>query len=185
MKKKDNQSSWFNFYFDRVDSAEYTEYFKNKYSLLVGLVKSFLTCGLIKEEGIGIGSLAKVIGSGIYGSDICTNMLSLCRLNNPGIQLFREDIIDAQGKKYLPDTFAVVTHGVLEHFDDHNILKILNSYHTHVNFSIHYVPTDKYEKPSFGDERLLSTTYWVGTFKPFHYLLENDGKDLYLIFKHK
>ncbi len=184
MKKENNQSSWFEFYHNRVGSAEYLQHFRRKYSLFLSIIKSFSVCGMIKEEGIGIGTVSKLLGGSIYGSDICDRMLELCRANNPNINVWKEDIRDFN-KRYLKGTFAVATHGVLEHFQDRDIFKILNSYHNNVKFSVHYVPTILYEKPSFGDERLLPTEYWIHTFKPFYHLHENEGKDLYLIFKHK
>jgi hypothetical protein len=183
MNKEKNQSSWFEFYFNRVGSAGYEKHFREKYALLISLVKSFSLCGLIKEEGIGIGSVAKAVGGPIYGSDICPKMLELCKINNPNINVWKEDIKGE--KRFLLGTHSVVTHGVLEHFSDKDIISILDTYKGRVNFSLHYVPTDQYKEPSFGDERLLSVSYWVSKFKPFHHLTENQGKDLYLIFKHK
>lgn len=187
MNKKKNQGSWFEFYVERLGSAEYERYFKNRYSLFLELIKSLALCGTIKEEGVGLGSITKALGlepGRTYGSDICDSMLSLCRINNPGMELVREDII-FRTKFFKEDTIAVVTHGVLEHFKDCDIHRILNGYQSKVQFSLHYVPTDQYAEPSFGDERLLSPHYWASTFNPFWFETDNDGKDLYLIFKHK
>ena len=49
-----------------------------------------------------------------------------------------------------------------------------------VLFQAHYVPTSQYTSPSFGDERLLPIDYWITLVKPDYYLLDNDGKDLYM-----
>jgi len=184
-KKESQKADWFEFYKNRVESASYLEHFRNKYGLLIALVKSFSICGLIKEEGIGIGTLSKVIGGNVtYGSDICERMLMLCRANNPGIEVYREDIRSKE-KIYKRGTFSVVTHGVLEHFNNKDIHSILRTYDFNIKFSIHYVPTNEYSEPSFGDERLLPVQYWIDTFRPYHFLTENQEKDLYLIFKHK
>ena len=47
--------------------------------------------------------------------------------------------------------------------------------------SIHYVPLDKYEKPSFGDERLLPYKYWLDLVTPKCWMLFNDDHDLMFI----
>ena len=44
--------------------------------------------------------------------------------------------------------------------------------------SIHYVPLDKYEVPSYGDERLLPYEFWLDMLKPKEWALFNDGHDL-------
>jgi hypothetical protein len=186
MKRRENQNgSWSEFYLGRVNSQRYENYFKNKYSLFLQVIQCFSYGGSIKEEGIGIGSVARALRGirDVYGTDICNMMLSLCVINNPNINVWREDIF-SRNKTILPNTDLVVTHGVLEHFSDFKIKRILKTYNSKVPYSIHYVPTWAYEKPSFGDERLLSPYHWLNEFKPFDHLLDNDEKDLYLIFKH-
>ena len=186
MRKNDNQNqNWFKFYSERVNSDKYESYFRRKYGTFLNIINPLLNIGLVKEEGIGIGSVTKALGtSNTYGTDICYKMLSLCAVNLSGsIDLWKEDILSSN-KIFKPNTVAVVTHGVLEHFSDKQIKSILSTYKDQVSLSIHYVPTDRYEKPSFGDERLLSPDYWKHTFKPLSIVTDNDEKDLYLIFSH-
>lgn len=47
------------------------------------------------------------------------------------------------------------------------------------------IPTDKYEKPSFGDERLMPVSKWVSLVNPDYYIVDNAGCDLYLFFNNK
>lgn len=49
--------------------------------------------------------------------------------------------------------------------------------------SIHYVPSSKYEKPSFGDERLMTPAEWVAIAAPTSIVEFNDGYDLALIWE--
>lgn len=80
----------------------------------------------------------------------------------------------------------VVTHGVLEHFEDEDIIAIMETYKDrNVRFHAHYVPTDKYEKPSFGDERLMPVSKWVSLTNPDYYIVDNAGCDLYLFFNNE
>lgn len=169
---------------------------------------------VLKEEGCGIGTISlaisdtedKLIGSfglknssdikevsKVVLSDINTSMLKLCYKNtNPifsgsylgKVPFFytKENICDP---KFFESRTLVVTHGVLEHFSDENIVKIISTYDDdNVLFQAHYVPTDKYEKQSFGDERLLPVETWITLVNPDYYVLDNDGTDLYM-FKRK
>lgn len=184
--------SWVKFYKDRVASEEYENKFRNKYSLFLEVIKSLSLGGMVKEEGIGIGSVSKALmNMGInkdqlYGSDIDKDMITLCSINlDNRVKIFREDIFSVS-KKYTSNTNVICTHGVLEHFSDQQIHNILYSHRvTPAKFGVHYVPTDMYPEPSFGDERLLPIEHWIRTFNPFHYYVDNHGKDLYLIFKHR
>lgn len=83
--------------------------------------------------------------------------------------------------KFFESFTVVVTHGVLEHFSDTDITRIVSTYNNDkVLFQAHYVPTCQYASPSFGDERLLPIDYWITLVKPDYYLLDNNGKDLYM-----
>lgn len=169
---------------------------------------------ILKEEGCGIGTISlaisdtedKLIGSlglknssdtkevsKVILSDINTSMLKLCYKNtNPifsgsylgQVPFFytKENICEP---KFFESRTLVVTHGVLEHFSDENIIKIISTYNDdNVLFQAHYVPTDKYEKQSFGDERLLPVETWITLVNPDYYILDNEGTDLYM-FKRK
>lgn len=169
-------SIWSNFYQDRVNST-YQQYFEKKYGILLQMLND---CKSVREEGIGIGSVSKYLikqGVKTSGFDLCPDMLELCRMNNPTIDCWVGDIFTQQSER----VDMVVTHGVLEHFTDTDIKKILDRYKWENQSSVHYVPLNGYEKPSFGDERLLSWEHWVYKFNPTRYVVV-DKKDLYLYF---
>ena len=165
---------------------------------------------ILKEEGCGIGTVSLAISQigerlfnsfGLTGvsdvkkiskvvfSDINIPMLELCCKNTLSIStdnylgkvpLFyvKENICEP---KFFESSTVVVTHGVLEHFSDTDITRIVSTYNNDkVLFQAHYVPTCQYASPSFGDERLLPIDYWITLVKPDYYLLDNDGKDLYM-----
>lgn len=169
-------SRWSQFYEKRINSS-YQEYFEDRYSLLLAVLSRYKS---VTEEGIGIGSISKylrkknILTSGI---DQCPDMLDLCILNNPGISVFQADIFD-----YKSESDIVVTHGVLEHFEDCQIRVILNKYKSNNQKSVHYVPLIGHGTPSFGDERLLEAEYWISEFNPDASFTFNDGKDLILFF---
>lgn len=169
-------SRWSDFYKARINTT-YQDYFEKKYGVLLEILSG---CNSVREEGIGIGSVSKYLlkrGIDTSGFDLCPEMLNLCRSNNPNIKCQEGDIFTFNEG----NVDMVVTHGVLEHFSDCDILKILDRYKRSNQKSVHYVPLDGYVIPSFGDERLLSYQYWVDKFKPSDFVV-NDNKDLYLIF---
>lgn len=165
---------------------------------------------ILKEEGCGIGTVSLAISqigerlfnsfgltdssdtkkiSKVVFSDINIPMLELCCKNTLSIStdnyfgkapLFyaKENICEP---KFFESFTVVVTHGVLEHFSDEDITKIMSTYNNDkVLFQAHYVPTCQYAFPSFGDERLLPVDDWIALIKPDYYLLDNGGKDLYM-----
>ena len=174
------KNPWSEFYRKRVNSS-YQDYFNRRYKELIDLINAE-TPVTVREEGVGIGSVSKALGPAVenlYGFDLCEDMLELCARNNPEINLYRDDILKPIVNDHQPD--IIVTHGVLEHFSDFHIGKIFSRYRKEKVKNIHYVPTDGYEKPSFGDERLLPYQYWLLKFKPKDHLLFNDDRDLLLI----
>ena len=79
------------------------------------------------------------------------------------------------GMFYTTNTESTIT------LSDVDITRIMSTYNNDkVLFQAHYVPTSQYTSPSFGDERLLPTDYWITLVKPDYYLLDNNGKDLYM-----
>ncbi len=169
---------------------------------------------ILKEEGCGIGTVSLAISDmeeklagamGLIGasekkevlkvifSDIDNTMLWLCHentcpiysgdyLGNVPFFYCRENICEP---KFFEASSMVVTHGVLEHFADDDIMKIISTYdNDNVLFQAHYVPTDRYKSPSFGDERLLAPEAWNALVKPDYYILDNNECDLYM-FKFK
>ena len=122
-------------------------------------------------------------------SDTDKEMLSLCVANTHNLYLgeylakspffyTKENILNS--KFFEPNT-VVITHGVLEHFSDGEIERIISTYRDeNVVFQAHYVPTNGYISPSFGDERLLPVLDWTELVKPDYYIVDNNGLDLYM-----
>ena len=174
--------SWQDFYRQRINSS-YQEYFETRYQrFLLEILRDFPK-GII-DEGCGIGSITKFLlkhNVKCLGYDIDLQMVEMAKANQKLLdrgkyQFWVGNILDP---KYMPeDTFTFVSHGVLEHFTDQQILKIMSRYNGRRN--VHYVPSDKYVEPSFGDERLLSKEYWEQLL-PTHQVIEfNEGFDLIL-----
>ncbi len=184
----EKMKTWDEFYASRVNYDFYESYFRKRYKVFLDYILSF-GARVVKEEGIGIGSVYKqLIKSTPFveyvGSDVSEKMLNLCKINNKNnlehIDLLQEDMIN-----YIPP-FAeeydlLITHGVLEHFSDKQIQEIWYRQNCMSDAVIAYVPTNKYLKPSFGDERLMSVDKWVELLKPDDYVTFNNGYDLLLV----
>lgn len=167
------ENNWLSFYKDRINSS-YQEYFEERYKPFLDYIKS-QNKNHIQELGCGIGSISKALrkqGFTCEGIDLSHNMVNLAN-KNIGEEIFKQGDLLKLNFNCLSNTLSV-SHGVLEHFSDKDIIKITNK----ALGSIHYVPLDKYVTPSFGDERLLPYEYWLELVKPQDYFLFNDEKDL-------
>lgn len=163
---------WYQFYVNRVNST-YQDYFEKRYEPFLNVIDQLRTANGIQELGCGIGSVSKAIGGKFKGCDIDPFMVKLANENTNSNNFHHQSLFDA-----VIDPYAIkVTHGVLEHFQDAQIEDILERCHN----SVHYVPTDGYDLPSFGDERLLPYQYWLDLACPKMWMLFNDDKDLLFV----
>lgn len=163
---------WYDFYKGRVNST-YQEYFETRYEPLLRVINELKTDSGIFELGCGIASVSKAIGGQFWGIDLEQEMVRLANENTQSNNFFKGDIKTIE---YDSDLVGV-SHGVLEHFQDDDILYICER---HVN-SVHYVPLDKYKVQSYGDGRLLPYEHWLELTKPKYYELFNDNHDLIFI----
>lgn len=179
------QKQWYDFYEERINSG-YQDYFEERYKILLLMLKQ--SKQVILEEGIGIGSISKyLIKHGVHcgGYDVDPKMIDLCNrnINNSQHTTCVKDMFSmtVDDYRYKVSDLVYASHGVLEHFSDIQIKSIFDKYNRSGVQNIHYVPTDGYDEPSFGDERLLPYQYWLDLVKPKDYLLFNDNKDLLII----
>lgn len=163
------ENKWKDFYKDRVNSP-YQTYFETKYKDFLDYILKHKEVVMV-EAGCGIGSVSKFLhkhGKVVDGFDLCPEMVKLANINTGTNAFFQKDLFEYKSQ------FLTITHGVLEHFDDDKIIEFTKLY----PYSINYVPLDKYITPSFGDERLLSSQYWIDLLQPVEHFVFNDGLDL-------
>lgn len=196
--------------YDKAFIQKYNRFIMEIILKIKSFAEPGITSIVLKEEGCGIGTVSKCISKveplflkligmsepesydeigKVVFTDINSDMLDLCRLNTRMLSMgsylankpsfyARENIL--LPKYYEPNT-VVVTHGVLEHFQDTDIQQIVQTYdNENVLFQAHYVPTSKYEAPSYGDERLMSVESWIQLVQPDYYIVDNEGLDLYM-----
>jgi trans-aconitate methyltransferase len=173
------QSEWAKFYQSRVNSDSYTNYFKSRYEPFLNLIQNNWS-DKTAEFGCGVGTVTKCLELvPTFLADIEPEMLMLSKDNllHLDTQWVKHDILNIFPQKL----DLIYSHGVLEHFSDKSITTILRNQLLTGAKLIHYVPTNMYTTPSFGDERLLAVQYWIDKFKPSYSITFNNGHDLALV----
>ena len=172
-------SIWSKFYENRVGNG-YFSYACVRYEKFI---KSILDVGAksFREEGCGIGTISKavmnVVGeNNVQLFDYDKDQVELSKKNLNISYVKQGNIFENNGK-----VDCIFSHGVIEHFSDAQIFDILNRQKDEAKYVIHYVPTNGYLTPSFGDERLMPVDWWIKNFKPTQYFTFNENKDLVLI----
>ena len=182
-------SKWVEFYKDRMNEVYY-EHVCLKYKNFIDIIYDNIDeDSIIVELGCGMGNITRVLiernkfsNNSYKVLDIDKGMLHLCMQNfkklNNIVKIHNMDI----RKSYLTGDIAH-SHGVLEHFSDSNIKCIIENQLLNYKKIFHYVPSAKYEAPSFGDERLLTKKEWQNICNPDEIVEFNEGFDLVLIWK--
>ena len=164
-------NNWYSFYKDRINST-YQNYFEERYAPFLEFIRKQNNFDIV-ELGCGIGSVSKYLskrGFKCSGFDLCPDMVNLANLNTGLDTFYIGNILNEKCKS----GSLGVSHGVLEHFKTKDILQVVYSFPE----SIHYIPLDKYEIPSFGNERLLPYEFWLKLVQPKEWFLFNEDKDL-------
>lgn len=200
---KDRGVSWSDYYKGRLGQSYVSHVYKNYKAHIEAIRLRITQLALSKnnaikplrvvEAGCGIGSITinladmsdhkTVICSGFDVSEgQVGNSRENALLNNVGdrVSFHKGDIFNSEMYK---DAHIIHSHGVLEHFSDDDIMKILLTQLSapNVRYVIHYVPLEGWKTPSYGDERLLPLTHWVNEFAPTRTFAFNDGKDAVLV----
>ena len=172
-------SIWSKFYESRIGNG-YFNYAVQRYEKFIF---SILKTGAstFREEGCGIGTISRAIMTSVGEKnvqlfDYDKDQVELTKRNLNISHVIQGNIFENHGK-----VDCIFSHGVIEHFSDNQIFDILNRQKAEAKRVIHYVPTNGYSTPSFGDERLMPIEWWIKNFKPVSHLIFNDNKDLVLI----
>jgi SAM-dependent methyltransferase len=179
-------ATWTEFYKGRLLDQGYRDYAFNRYMPFIDTIVSHIKEGdRVIEIGCGLATITSLISkmperpwAGFRCFDVCPEMVSLARINLEST--YPVDIGDARlpTNRY-PD--VVHSHGMLEHFNDDDIRAVISANKADgARAAIHYVPGWKYEKPSFGDERLMTGQRWKKICSPTRITEFNSGYDFIL-----
>ena len=173
-KQKKDQVKWVNLYSNHInnDFKNWDDYFKTKIKLKKSFLKYVIkyaekTKKPILECGCGTGKTSIYlanIGLKSYAMDIekemvCQTLKNYKEMGEKGfLKVINGDI------KNIPfeNKFFSVTHssGVMEHFSDDDIVKIINEQLRVSDFCIFSVPTSYFEKKMLGNERFMTRKEW-------------------------
>lgn len=176
--------NWHEVYESRINNGYY-DYFCTKYKCFLDKLENSVKEAYgskdestILELGCGTANSTKYLIERFGNKfkyvavDSCSEMIELAKNN---IKESRVGVSDVDCTFYTDDIFEFIkrgdnfddvliahSHGVLEHFDDDGIFKIISFFS---QSQCHYVPSIMYETPSRGDERLMSVEHWKNIVK--------------------
>lgn len=160
---------WYEIYRERMNQ-QYRDHVAVKYGPFLKALHE-VPGRVITEVGCGAGNITRIlremrnIETWYHLTDSCPKMLGLAVENNP---VFNCNFSVADIRRSIPAECDLVhSHGLLEHFDDLDIIHIVHNLMTAAPIQMHYVPGAKYETPSRGDERLLEPDHWKHILKRF------------------
>ncbi len=177
-------SDWSTYYLGRLGRG-YLDYCTGRYRPFLDVLFSCSPASIL-EEGCGVGTFTRLLLERIEGltARCCDLDLDMLELTSDNLAGFGVSLDRADASSGKPGRMAdvVFSHGLLEHLPDRMIDKVLERQYASARKAVvHYVPTDGYDSPSFGDERLLPAAYWLERFRPSRFRLWNGGKDLVLV----
>lgn len=184
--------TWNNFYKGRVN-REYFHHVCTKYGTFIDIIRDEIKTDseVVVETGCGICSVTRALRENhnyfakFIAIDKSKEMLelsleNLASANIQDVDLRQGDILNSRD---IPKGTIAHSHGVLEHFTNFQIQRIIEIQKSKFKTMIHYVPSIKYGVPSFGDERLMSAKKWKEIAHPDQVIEFNDGYDLALIWR--
>lgn len=189
-------SSWYEHYVGRMNDS-YLDHVRKRYGPFIKIIRELMPKSdhcRVAEVGCGAANITRILDEKIIMGqhcrhiilDKCPLMLGLAHQNLADNHVNHLAILgNALNLPTEPMTGLSVihSHGVLEHFSDKHINRIINEQKMFCSNLVHYVPSHRYEKPSFGDERLLSVDDWYRICRPDEIVQFNDGYDLALIWR--
>jgi len=177
---------WEEFYKGRLLDPGYQQYVRERYKPFLGAIIERAKLGdRIVEVGCGLGTITRVLADSMIRAN---QGFRAYDLNPYMVRYARQTLSDGYpvevGNAFFPTNCKpdiVHSHGMLEHFTDDQIGKVIQAHiKDEARHAVHYVPGDKYEVPSFGDERLMPLEFWK-EFGPTEAFAFNDGYDYCLI----
>lgn len=178
-------SKWNKFYQNRIGDS-YLIYAAKRYSPFIDVLQKAVRekqATRVGEFGCGIGTITKLMEKSSLTFTLIDNDEEILALTeyqfHTKVDRQKHDILIPIEKKF----DIIHSHGVLEHFTPNEVKQIIDNQLKISPCLIHYVPSDKYDYRSFGDERLLSKEEWNGLIHPTEIIEFNNGYDLILIWK--
>lgn len=189
---------WYDIYLEEIklkkDTKNYVDYkIKNK-KKLIKLIEKYAKNKKIMEAGCGTGIISTYmasIGYDVYEVDINNKILNLAKeisLNyiKKGTPTFiQKDLLKLDFKENEFD--VIFSNGVLEHFSDNEIKRILKLELEQASYVIVGIPTKFFndDEALHGDERFLEINHWRNLFKEVNATILEEKSYHYMTFIEK
>lgn len=189
---------WYDIYIDEIklkkDAIRYVDYkIKNK-KKLINLIKKYSKRKKIMEAGSGTGIISTYmasLGYDVTEVDIDDKILNLAKdiskkyIKKGEPRFVKKDLLELDFKSKEFD--VIFSNGVLEHFSDEDIKKILKNELEQSSFVIVGVPTTFFNQNEalHGDERFLKLSYWRNIFKSSNAIILEEKSYNYMTFIEK
>ncbi len=166
-----NMSKWSDLYEEEISKTTIEAYVNEKLRTkkeIIKLIDKYVKNGSVLELGSGTGVLACKIssmGKSVIALDRDADMISLSKKYFEGyfkdchITYINKDIIDFKSKDQIDVIYSI---GILEHYNDAEIIKLLNKQLSMSDYVIFGIPTRYFDekKKMYGNERYLRIRYW-------------------------
>ena len=164
---------WYDIYIAEIKlkgtTKDYIDYKIKSKKKLIKLIKKYSPNKKIAEAGAGTGIISTYmasLGYNVTEIDIDSKIQSLAKkiakdyYKDAKINFAKKDILKLDYKEKEFD--VIFSNGVLEHFSDEDIKKILTCQIKQSNYVIVGIPTSFFndEEALHGDERFLDISYW-------------------------
>lgn len=164
-------SKWSELYEKEIKEVDVGEYIKDKLatkSTIIKFVKKYTGQGKVMEVGSGTGVLSlkiATLGYDVIALDSDQDMIDLSKKYIlPEFDKVKIEYINADIRDYKADNPIDVIYsiGVLEHYNDDEIIDLLNKQLSMSKFVIFGIPTKYFDedKKMYGNERYLTIRYW-------------------------
>jgi SAM-dependent methyltransferase len=183
---------WVDFYRGRFLSRDYLHYANGRYAPFLDAIRRYMKQGdRVVEVGCGLATITKLLIQGrskrpwvgFRAYDLSPDMVALAKENLSEDGDYPVLVGDMRDRlSCYPD--IIHGHGVLEHYSDEDIRRTIEAHSwSGARVALHYVPGEGYEKPTFGDERLMGISEWKRIAQPTEVEPFNGGNDYTLIWE--
>ncbi len=166
-----NMSKWSDLYEEEISKTTIEAYVNEKLRTkkeIIKLIDKYVKNGSVLELGSGTGVLACKIssmGKSVIALDRDADMISLSKKYFEGyfkdcdITYINKDIMDFKSKDKIDVIYSI---GILEHYSDDEIIKLLNKQLSISDYVIFGIPTRYFDenKKMYGNERYLRIKDW-------------------------
>ncbi|MEX2584318.1 MAG: class I SAM-dependent methyltransferase [Gemmatimonadota bacterium] len=157
-------TDWSNFRVDRITPATFLKRNLIHTALIAAVLRR--AEGSVLEVGIGSGAQSALLSRFVDRTVSIDNDGRILKAARPNLERFGPGVdvltADAFALPFTDGAFGVaVSQGLMEHFDDESIGRLLEEQLRVCRSVVFSVPSDRYPRQDVGDERLMAPEAWA------------------------